>query len=429
MGFEIKESKVEDGVLSLSVVVAKDDVDEAFRSVRRELSRYVRIPGFRKGKAPLSVIASHVGRERFAHEVERELLPRYYYEAIEACGQRPLSPVNYEDKTLEKGKPFEFVAKVTVAPEIELGDYKEAAVTVPEVDEVTDEQVEERVQHLLVRAATTKDKDGAAEMGDLVTVSTEGKVGDKSFKSFSRKAMSVRLGDDEVFPGFDEQVVGMSKGDQKTFSLDAPEDTDNQVLKDAKVDFDVTVRRVRAVELPELDEAFLSQLSGNVESADDLRGRLRRELENEARKKASEAYDEALQEMLLGCVTVTPPEALVDVRVTERLAEFKEQFKGDYRFSDYLNEWDRTEDDVKAELREAATKQLCIEFALDEIAVREEISATDEEVGERLKAIARLMRRSPHDVVEMVDSSGSRVLKKQELTREKAFAWLREARS
>jgi trigger factor len=105
--------------------------------------------------------------------------------------------------------------------------------------------------------------------------------------------------------------------------------------------------------------------------------------------------------------------------------DFRDQFKPPYSYDDYLSEWGRTEEDVKAELREGAVKTCRIEFALDEIAKREGISASDEEVAHRLRMLARMMRRSPMDIEEMVDSSGSRVLEKQKLTREKAFAWLK----
>lgn len=423
--FEIKDSKIEDGVLTLAVEVGAEAVEEAFSKVRRELARYVRIPGFRKGKAPLSVLANHIGRDRFQHEVERELLPRYYYRALEEQGSRPVSAVTYEEKTLETGKPFTFVAKVNVAPEVELGDYSSTTVEAPAPAAVSDEDLDARVQDLRTRAASTKAKDGPAAEGDMVMMKVEGKVGDQEFRSLTRKNLTVRLGQDEFFPGFDAEIVGLGKGDDKNFSLPAPADTENENLTGKTCEFKVKVKSVKTVELPELDDDFFGKLAGGISSEEDLRGRLRAELERDAKKKADEAYDLALHEMLLELVDVNPPDSMVDQRVVERLAEFKEQFTGGYSFSDYLKEWNRSEEDVKDELREGAVKQIKVELALDEIARRQDLEASDEEVTERLRTIARLMRRSPMDVEEMVDSSGSRILKKQELTREKAFNWLR----
>lgn len=425
MEFEVKDKTVEDGTLSLAVEVSKPAVDEAYRKVRKELARYVRIPGFRKGKTPLSVLANHIGRERFDREIQRELLPRYYYEAIEESGLRPVSAVTYDELTLEKGAPFHFVAKVLVAPEVELGDYKAAEVEVPEVEEVSDEDVEKRLDELRLQASDPQDKDGPAAEGDIVRCDVVGKVGDKEFPSLSRKMVTLHIGDDGYFPGFDKQLVGLGKGEEKSFALPAPEEAANPELKDKDVDFTVTVTEVKSVELPVVDEEFLKKLRGGIQTADDLKDRIRMELEQDRRKAAEEAYDSALQEMLLGLVDAQPPEAMVSARVDERFEEFKSQFKAPYTFDDYLSEWNRSEEDIRAELREGAVKACQIEFALDEIAARESIKATDEEVAHRLRMLARMMRRSPMDIEDMVDSSGSRVLEKQKLTREKAFGWLK----
>ena len=425
MEFEVKESNVEDGTLTLAVEVSSQAVAEAYRNVRKELSRYVRIPGFRKGKTPLNVLANHIGKERFQREVERELLPQYYYRAIEETGHRPVSPVTYDEKTLGKNKPFFFKATVAVAPEVELGDYKSAEVEVKEPEEVTDEEVEKRLDELRLQASSPEEKEGAAEEGDLVQFDVVGKVDDQEFPSLSRQKVTVRVGDDGYFPGFDKELVGCKAGDSKDFSLPAPDDAANPKLANAEVNFHVEVLAVRSVVLPVIDEEFLSKLRGNIQSEDDLKSRIRVELEQDRRKSAEEANDMAIQDMLLGLVDAEPPAAMLDSRVEEKLYDFREQFKPPYSYDDYLSEWGRTEEDVKAELREGAVKTCQIEFALDEIAKREGITASDEEVAHRLRMLARMMRRSPMDIEEMVDSSGSRVLEKQKLTREKAFAWLK----
>lgn len=425
MDFEVKESKVDDGSLTLKVEVSSQAVGEAFRNVRKELSRYVRIPGFRKGKTPLNVLVNHLGRERFEREVERELLPQYYYRAIEETGHRPVSPVVYEEKTLARGKPFTFVAKVAVAPEIALGDYQAAEIDVKDPEEVSDEDVEKRLDELRLQASSPQEKEGAAEEGDLVQFDVTGKVGDQDFPSLSRQKVTVRVGDDGYFPAFDKELVGLDVGAEKDFTLKAPEDAANPKLAGADVSFHVKVLAIRSVELPEIDEEFLGKLRGNIQTIDDLKARIRVELEQDRRKASEEANDMAIQDMLLGLVEAEPPAAIVDARVEEKFYDFRDQFKPPYTYDDYLSEWGRTEEDVKAELREGAVKTCQIEFALDEIAKREGITATDEEVAHRLRMLARMMRRSPMDIEEMVDSSGSRVLEKQKLTREKAFAWLR----
>lgn len=218
----------------------------------------------------------------------------------------------------------------------------------------------------------------------------------------------------------------MSKGESRSFELPAPDEVANPEIKDKQVHFSVEIQDIQSVELPEVDEEFLKKLGGGrFESEDDLRDRIRQELEHEAQKESDEKYDLALQEMILELVEVEPPAQMLAERVEEKFLEFKEQFRPPYSFDDYLSEWNRTEDQVKEELREGARKACQIEFALDEISVRESITASDEEVTHRLSMLARMLRRSPMDVAEMVDSSGSRVLEKQKLTREKTFGWLK----
>lgn len=426
MDFEIKETRVEGGTLSLTVEVSPSAVEEAYSTVRKELSRYVRIPGFRKGKTPLNVLANHIGRERFQREIERELLPRYYYEAITESGHRPVSAVTYPEKTLVKGKPFVFTAEVAVAPEVKIGDYKGTKVTPPELEPVNDEAIQKRLDELRLRVATPEAKEGPAAEGDLVQGDIEGKLGDKAFPSLSRKQATLRIGDDAFFPGFDKNLVGLSAGDTKSFRVTAPDDVANPALQGKDVEFTVAVSSVRSVELPPVDEAFLERLGGRFKTVEELQGRIRTELEQEARKHVDEAYDLAIQDMLSELVEVDPPDSMVESRVEEKLHDFKEQFTNPYSFDDYLSEWNRTEEDVRAELREGAERVCKIEFALDEVAARESITATDEELAHRLRMLARVLRRSPMDVEEMIDSSGSRVLEKQKLTREKAFAWLKD---
>jgi trigger factor len=305
--FEVKESKVEDGTLTLEVEVSTQAVAEAYRNVRKELSRYVRIPGFRKGKTPLNVLANHIGKERFQREVERELLPQYYYRAIEETGHRPVSPVTYDEKILSKNKPFVFKAKVAVAPEIELGDYKAAEVDAPEVEAVSDEDVDKRLDELRLQASSPEEKEGAAAEGDLVQFDVTGKVGDQEFPSLTREKVTVRVGDDGYFPGFDKELVGIGAGESKDFSLPAPEDAANPKLAGSEVAFHVEVQAVRSVTLPELDEEFLGKLRGNIQTADDLKARVRVELEQDRRKAAEEAHDLAVQDMLLGLVEARLP--------------------------------------------------------------------------------------------------------------------------
>jgi trigger factor len=423
--FEVKEAKVENDQLLLSVEVASTAVEAAYRTVRKELSRYVRIPGFRKGKTPLKVLANHIGKDRFEREIERELLPSFYYQAIEKSGYHPVSAVAYVDKTLRKGKPFQFTAKVMVAPKVELGDYREATFEMPEVKEVSDEDVQKRLDDLRVRASEPVEKEGEAEQGDLVRLDIQGKVGDKVFPSLSQKSVTLRIGDDGYFPDFDMQLLGVKKGDSRSFDLPAPEEVANPEMKDKQITFSVEIQDVQSVELPEVDESFLDKLGGHFNDAEELKTRIRLELEHEAQKETEEAYESVLQDMILGLVEVEPPELMLDERVEEKFYEFKDQFKPPYSFDDYLSEWNRTEEDVKVELREGAKKACQIEFALDEIAARESISASEEEVQHRLKMLARMLRRSPMEVEEMIDSSGSRVLEKQKLTREKVFGWLK----
>lgn len=425
MEFEIKESKVEGGVLALTVEVAAEAVDHAFEKVRRELSSYVRIPGFRGGKAPLGVLANHVGKERFHREIQRELLPRYYYKAVETSGSRPVSPVKYEDLKLEKGEPFRFKAVVTVAPEAEIGDYKDAKLELPEPDPVTDGDVEDRVMQLRLRFAKSKAKDGGIEKGDVCGMAVEGKVKGQVFKSLSRKMVTVRVGDNEFFPAFDSHLVGLEKGAKKEFQVDAPPDTENPNLKGGKVDFSVEIKNVRGVDLPELDEAFLKHFGNEFKTVDELKARIRQELEHEAAQEADKKLDTVMQDFLAGLVKVEAPASLVDLRTTEKLAEFKEQFRGGYGYADYLQEWSRTEEDLKGQLRERAEKEIKIELALDEVAAKEGLTASDADVTAHLKEVAKAVRRSPLDVEEMVDASGSRILRKQDLARDKAFHWLK----
>jgi len=419
--FKVIETRQEDGKLVLSVEVEKDVVSQAFRTVHKQLLKHVHVPGFRPGKIPLPVISNAVGRENFTKEVRKELLPRFYYAALETTDRRPVDRVEYVVETLAHGQSFIFTARVLVAPDVKLPDYHKLKLEIEGEDEVDDKAVEKTLLRLQQdHAESSKAEDDVVADGDFALISFTGSVGGKEFKTLSQENMSVVVGNDDFVAGFDSNLVGKKKGEEFTFPITMPKKgTENEFLVGKKVMFKGKVKSVYRQTLPELDDDFAKKF-GEFENLDALKEKISRDLEKRRESKMDTAKRGAIRKALAAAVEVTVPEELVRGRLDDRLEEFKGGLK-DLTFEEYLEEFGKDEETVSGELREKVVDDIRADFALDFVAAAESLAVTDEELEDRIVAMARMLQKDPEEILEALDESGQRLLQKQDMLREKAF--------
>ncbi|MBI4864222.1 MAG: trigger factor [Candidatus Riflebacteria bacterium] len=426
--FQIVETKVDAAVLTLKVEVDREVVNRAYRKVYKVLLKQVRVPGFRPGKIPLPVLSNAIGKENFVKEVRKELLPQYYYHAIESTTFRPFSEVSFDEEHLANGEPFSFCAKVTVLPEVKLGEYSDLKIKRKAPTPVDDADVDTALKERQRRYAKTRAvEEEPIQDGHYILLSYSVSIEGKEFKTLSRNNVSLVVGEDSALPGLDAELVGKKKGEEFTVALELPKKgLENKFLIGKKCLVKGKVKTVFKLELPELDYEFAKDV-GAFGSLDELKKKIRADLEKEREKSAREEFSDELRRALVEMADVAVPKSLLDRELDKRIDDLKGSFKGrPYTFEDYLAESGRDEAALRDELVEKVISDLKFQCVLDEIAAREALQVTDEELQQRVKILAQAFHKDEEEIMDTLDSSGRRVLQRREMLREKAFAALRD---
>lgn len=425
--FEVLSKDLADDMLTLKVKVDPEVVKRAYQKVHKLLLKHVRVPGFRPGKVPQPVLVNAVGKENFAKEVRKELLPTYYYTALQGTSYRAASEVAFSDEHLANGEPFSFSAKVSVLPEGKVKEYQGLKVKEMPPKPVEDDEIEKVLQERRKRYAKTRNaEDDEARDGDFLLVSFTVSIDGKDYQTLSRHNQTMIVGEDSYMPGFDANLLGKKKGEEFTFAIELPKkNLENKALHGKKAMVKAKIKSVQHVELPALDDEFAKDVG--VESLAALKSKVKAELEKDKEREAKEAYTEELKKAITDTVDVTFPDSLLAREIDERMEQFKHQFQGKpYTYEDYLSESSKDEAALREELKEKVVSDLRLQVALDEIAKTEGLSVTDEEFGQRIQLLGQYMRKDPDEILDNLDSSGRRIIQHQELVREKAFERVRE---
>jgi len=426
--FQILEQNLNEDVLTLKVRVDTDVVNRAYRKVHRQLLKQVKVPGFRPGKVPLPVLSNAIGKENFVKEVRKELLPTYYYNALGVTAYRPASEVVYEEEHLAHGEPFAFCAKVSVLPHVNLGDYNTIKVNKGAPKPVGDEEVEKSLKDRQRRYAKTRHaEDETIRDGDFVLLSFSVTIDGREYKTLTQNNAGFVVGEDRFITGFDANLIGRKKAEEFTFAMELPKKgLDNESLHGKKCLVKGKIKSVQRLELPGLDDEFAKDV-GAFENLEDLKKKIRLDLEKDHERTAKEEFSEELRKLLLEKAVVEFPESLLSKEIDRRLEEFKESFEGKpFGFEDYLVETSRDVNSFREEFRAKAVSDLKLQCVLDEIAARETLQVTDEEFLQRIHLMAQALRRDEEEILERLDSFGKRILHRQEMLREKAFTALRD---
>ncbi|MBI3892226.1 MAG: trigger factor [Candidatus Wallbacteria bacterium] len=424
--FSIKEQKVDNNILTLKVEVDREVVSGAFKRVHKAIASQVRIPGFRQGKVPMPVLVRYVGKDNFLKEVRRELLPQYYYSAVESLAQRPISDVAYEDGALTQGEPFHFSATVAVAPHVELASYDAIAVEKPGEAAASDAGVETRLAEIVTRYARTENLP-EAELADghMALVTIEVTVDGEAYQTLGRKNVTMVIGRDQYLTGFDQHLLGRKRGETLEFTMDLVGDTAPERLRGKAASFKVDLKTIRSVTPPALGDEFAKDRGFKDLAA--MREKIAGDLLREQQEKVEEEAISRLKARLSDLVDQEPPAVTVDRRVKEQVSRVKEQVKRQgLEFETWLKEAGKAQAELEEKTRKEIVAEMKLEFALDAVAEREKIHVTDHEVEERIWAMARALEKDPQEVLEILDNTGSRILTKQDIARDRALEFLKE---
>jgi trigger factor len=385
----------------INVEVPFDELKPNFDRAYRKLASQVRIPGFRPGKAPARVLENRLGRGVVLDEVVNEAIPAKYMEAVNADEIRTLGRPDIEVTKIEDGDHLAFTVEVDVRPEITIPAFGELAVSVDDI-EVTDAEVDERMENLRGRFGTLKAAERPAQDGDFVSIDLSGTVDGEEVPDAATSGLSYQVGSGELIDGIDEAIVGSSAGETKTFTSKLV--AGDFAGKDAEIS--VTVQSVKVRELPEPDDDF-AQLASEFDTVGELRDNLREQVGMTKRMQQGVQARDKVLEALLETTEVPLPETVVDAEIEMRAHDAVHAFDhDDAKFNEFLESQGQTREQFDAEVRTEAEKAVKTQLVLDSIADAEGVSVSDQELTERIIYQAQRFGVSPEEYVNRAQQSG-----------------------
>ena len=365
--------------LKVTVEVPENQVQAQMRRTARDLARQVNIPGFRKGKVPYNILVQRVGEEALRADAVEEMLESVFVEALEEIEESPYRQPSIDDIEM---KPLVLKITIPLEPIVKLGDYRAIRREIQPV-EVTDEALEEALERVRSQHEILEPVDRPAEIGDLITVSGEGKIDEEDGEViWHEHETDLVLNPEKLFPSlrFVENLVGMSAGETKEFIFTFPEDYDDEELAGRNASFEVSVERVQSRELPEITDE-MAQEEGEYETVEELREGLKKDLYEQSERQAkSDLLDDVVNEMMSEAEINYPP-ALVEAELDDTLANFKEQVtRSGWQWDDYIKLQSHTEESLRDEWREDAIERVRRGLILRQFVEEEKLSVSSSEI-------------------------------------------------
>lgn len=374
--------------IKLTVSAEGNELDATKQLVLQRLAKNVKLQGFRAGKAPMHLIEKSIDQSQLQSEFIEQAINDLYVQAID---QERIRPVAQPEIAISKFVPFttlEFTADVEAVGEITLGDYTKLKISKQPVD-ISEKQIDDVVKDLQGRVATKEEVKRAAKLTDEVVIDfagTDPKT-KEALPNTDGKEFALTLGSGSFIPGFEEELIGMQAGDDKSFDITFPDDYGVADMQGKSVTFAVSVHKVNAVVEPKVDEKFAAEI-GPFKSVEELRTDIRRELESQATREADRIYENDLLQAIAKKTKVEIPKALVD----EELERIEQQERQDivYRgqtWQEHLDSEGVTEEEHKEKNREPAELRVKSGLILGEIAEAESIKVTPEELEIRVQIL------------------------------------------
>jgi trigger factor len=382
----------------IQVEVPADVVARETESIIQRLQKLARLPGFRRGHVPASIV-----RQRFGEDVKSEviesLVPKYFRREVEKQGLDPVSQPRVTDLDLKEGEPLRFKATFEILPEIDISGYEEVRSEHKDTS-VSDDEVNQALNSLREQHATYNAIDGRElQDGDFAQVSLTGTpaevAGEEPSKPVTMDDVLVQIGGANTVPEFTENLRGTKPGDEKSFGVTYAQDFSDQRLAGKMFRYDVKVKGVKQKVLPELNDDFAKEL-GEFESFDQLKARIREQLEHDKKHNIEHEGKEKLLDELVRRNEFVVPESLIDRQIDIRLERGLRALAAQGMKAEDMKRMDLAR--LRAGQRDAAVREVKASLILDRIAQRENIEVSDEEINQEIDALAAQTKQQPDAV-------------------------------
>lgn len=402
---------------SVDAETFKAAVNNAFK---REGKKYA-IPGFRKGKAPRHMIEKMYGSDIFHYDAVNDLFPEAYEAAVKEAKIDVVGRPDPEVVSMSEADGVVLKVKVAVKPEVELGEYAGLTVT-KEAKNVNEADVDAEVKRMQDRNGRLLTREGAAENGDTVDIDFEGFVDGKAFEGGKAEHYSLVLGSGSFIPGFEDQVVGHSAGEEFDVNVKFPEEYGAAELAGKDATFKIKLHEVKYKELPALDDDFAKDVS-EYDTLDELKDSIRNNIKTNLDKQAEQKVENDLMDQVITNMKADIPDAMVDSRIDELVQDFEYRISQQgLKLADYLKYMGMNIEQFRAQFKEQADKQVKMRLAMEAIVAKEGITASDEEFEEEVKRIADAYKMEADKVKSIVDAAAV----KADLAINKAIDFVKE---
>ncbi len=408
---KIKTKELDNCEIQINVEVDQEKLEASKKLSARRMAKKINIPGFRKGKAPYSVISQHIGEGAITENAIEALGQEVYKEAIEQTEIQPFAPGTLVDCDL--GKKTKFVFNIPIEPTVDLGNYKSVRIPYEEVN-ITDEAIDESIEHLRNEHALLEPIEQPAKLGDVIILDIKGVLNEDTSENnvlVEENDFDLLLDEKSEWPmeGFIDELIDISIDDTRSFELVFSKDYHNEELASKTVKWDVKCKSCKSRTLPELDDDFAKLVSEEYQTVLDLRVAVRKQLELSAiTEKDKEHRNLVVEEMVKQCIIKFPP-IMLENRIKELIQEQDRQLQSrGMTLEDYLKIQNQTEDELTEELKPNAIKQLQSSLMLSEIVKIENIEVEDDEIDKAIEKTSSSFGESAEQIKEMLQKGNGR---------------------
>ncbi len=383
-------------VVEIDKELMESGVNKAYMKARKS----IRIPGFRPGKAPRKMIEAMYGAHVFYEDGLDEIFPEIYDFAVAKQDIKAIGRPSLTDMQISEENIVTLTLTTEVYPEVTLGQYKGLEVEQAEAT-VSDEQVKAELDRMAQNVASTETVERAAEMGDTANIDFEGFDNGVAFDGGKGDNFDLKLGSGQFVPGFEEQIVGMTAGEEKDIDITFPQDYAAELAGKAVV-FHVKLNKVTVTHLPELDDEFAKDVS-EFETLEELTADIRAKALEQAEKQLKSAFENAAVEKAAENTAVEMPKALIEAELDTQMERFAYQLQmSGYSMEQYAQMMGGDVNTMRNAFRPAAEKQAKISVTLEKIVEAEGLAVTDEEIEAEFEALAKQYELEVAKIKEMV---------------------------
>ncbi len=388
---------------TIVVQIDKDLMESGAQKAYLKARKNIMIPGFRKGKAPRKMIESMYGAHVFYEDGLEEIFPEVYEFAVIGQDVKAVGRPSLTDMNIEDDGSVTLTMTTDIYPDVTLGDYKGLEIEKAEAV-VTDEQVQAELDRMAQNVASTETVERAAQMGDTANIDFEGFDNGVPFDGGKGENYDLKLGSNSFVPGFEEQIVGMSAGEEKDIDITFPADYHAELAGKAVV-FHVKVNKVTATNVPEQDDEFAKDVS-EFETLDALKVDIRAKALENAQKQIDSAFEQACVDKAAENVTVDMPNGLVEMELDNQMERVAYQLQmSGYSMDAYAKMMGGDLNTMRNAFRPAAEKQAKVNVTLAKIVEVEGITVTDEDIEAEFESMAKQYEMEVEKIKEMVPVS------------------------